>query len=147
MSGSKSKSQQTSQTTNTSVGIGGANSGLVATGNSQIEMTATDHGAIKESYDFGEKSLDFAADSLDNMLDFSDNNIGRVFELGTTIVEASVDSAKDANDDLNSVVSESQKMIYSANNQTAATSENMQKLLMTGAVVMAGILAMGKMSK
>ncbi len=83
MGSSKSKSSNSSTTTNTSGqnAIEGDNLGVAISGvnNSTINATMTDHGAIEAAFDLGETAIDeiadFAGDSLNTFASTNSENL------------------------------------------------------------------------
>lgn len=132
--GGRSSSSSSSTTTNTSGqnAIQGDNLGVAVSGinNSTVNVTSTDHGAVKGALEMGSKLVEQSGEMLDKSLSFGESALDGAFDFGKDALEGSLELAGDVTEKLRNQNSESMQMLAGLSGQQAASnSENIGALL------------------
>ncbi|MDW1848984.1 chemotaxis protein [Vibrio sp. Vb0888] len=134
MGSSKSKSSNTSNTTNFSGqnAISGDNLGVAISGvnNSTINTTMTDHGAVNAAMELGEQAFEFGGEMLNSNERISLEAMDTTHDIAETAIDEVADFAGDSLATYASTNSENLDMLAGlAGNQAAQNSKNLQAMM------------------
>ena len=134
MGRSKSKSSNTSNTTNVSGqnAISGDNLGVAISGvnNSTINTTMTDHGAVNAAMELGEQAFEFGGEMLNSNERISLEAMDTTHDIAETAIDEVADFAGDSLATYASTNSENLDMLAGlAGNQAAQNSKNLQAMM------------------
>ncbi|MFH4711559.1 chemotaxis protein [Vibrio alginolyticus] len=134
MGSSKSKSSNTSNTTNVSGqnAIRGDNLGVAISGvnNSTINTTMTDHGAVNAAMELGEQAFEFGGEMLNSNERISLEAMDTTHDIAETAIDEVADFAGDSLATYASTNSENLDMLAGlAGNQAAQNSKNLQAMM------------------